>query len=707
MGEPVRILHLEDNPRDSELVAAQLTAEGLDCEITRVETREDFAVAVEQRRFDLILSDFSLPSYDGRSALALVQQRAPDVPFVFFSGTIGEEAAIEALTSGATDYVLKHRPGRCLPVIVRALREARERADRQRAEAAWHAAEDRFRGIYESSKDAITYAGLDGRLQDVNRATAALLGYSRDELLTKTHDQLTPAEYRSADEAIRRRVVETGEPAEYEKEYLHKDGRRIPIVVTLFLVKAPDGRPAGLASILKDVTEQKRREATILELAYHDPLTGLANRRLFSDHVGLAVSQARRKRAPFAVLLLDLDGFKTVNDTLGHAKGDLLLQQVAARLKASVRSGDTVARLGGDEFSILLLDLTHRHDATMIAKKILDAFRLPFSVDGQVCPVTASLGISVYPDDGMEGEALLKNADRAMYQAKEEGGNASVLCTDALKAKAAERLSLERRLRHALEREEFQVYYQPVIDVQTEEVIGTEALLRWGPPGCRLMAPNDFIQVAEETGLMAPITLWVLKTACLQTKAWHRLGFAQLRLAVNLSDRPFWQPDFISDLQGVMQDSGVEPEFLDLEITERMTMPSADMSLSQLEALSSIGIQLAMDDFGTGYSSLTSLRHVPVKVLKIDQSFVRGLGRSAEDAAIVKALIMLAHNLRLKVIAEGVETREQLSFLRAHGCDGVQGYLFSPPLAAEALTEWLSADARRAPCSALPLASWQ
>jgi len=342
----LRILHLEDNVRDSELMQELLTEHGLVCQVTRVDTRDDFSAALDRCAFDLIVSDFSLPSFDGRSGLAIAHEKAPQVPFIFLSGTMGEDAAIEALKSGATDYVLKYRVARFVPVVSRALAEARERARRLGIEAALQAAEERFRGIFESSKDAIIYADLRGRLIDVNHAAVALLGYGQEELLTRTEQDISVADHHDNDVAKSQAIVRTGEAAEYETEFVRKGGTRIPVSLTRFVVRGSEGRPVGLATIVRDITERKTREERILELAYHDPLTGLPNRRLFSDRLELSLSQVRRNRRALAVMVLDLDGFKVVNDMLGHAKGDVLLQQVGTRLRTAVRSGDTVARLG-------------------------------------------------------------------------------------------------------------------------------------------------------------------------------------------------------------------------------------------------------------------------------------------------------------------------------------------------------------------------
>ncbi|MGH7229935.1 MAG: putative bifunctional diguanylate cyclase/phosphodiesterase, partial [Nitrospiraceae bacterium] len=521
MSGPLRILHLEDSVRDADLVQDLLADAGLAVELFRVETGGEFSSALHRGGFDLILSDLTLPTYDGRSALALAQNKSPEVPFLYFSGTLGEEAAVEALRAGATDYVLKERSSRLVPVIRRALNQAHEKAARKRTEEALEVAQERFRGIYRCSKDAITYATLDGRLEDVNQAMEALTGYSREELLTKTHQDLTPPKYHQMEALLIQKMIKTGDPVEYEKECIRRDRSEVPVAVSAFTVKDREGRPIALAAIFKDMTERKRAEQEILSLAFYDAVSGLPNRRLFFDHLNLALVQAVRKRQSLAVLMLDLDGFKAVNDTLGHAKGDLLLQRVAERLKAGVRSGDTVARLGGDEFSVLLPDLLHPDDGAYVADKILDAFRHPFIVDGEGYPITASLGMSVFPDDGPDGATLLKNADAAMYRAKQQGGNTYILCTSDMKDRVQARLSLELHLRLALEREEFRIYYQPVVDLKTGRLTGMEALLRWERPNHGLISPTEFIDVAEKTGLIVPLGLWVLEAACSQTQVWH------------------------------------------------------------------------------------------------------------------------------------------------------------------------------------------
>ncbi|MDQ6735366.1 MAG: EAL domain-containing protein [Nitrospirota bacterium] len=684
MPRLIRILHLEDDFADTEFVQSTLEAQAVTCEVVRVEDSEAFATGLVQEGIDLIISDFSLPSYDGRSALALAGRTCPDVPFVFFSGTMGEEVAIEALRGGATDYVLKDRPSRLAPIVIRALREAEEKRNRKRIEWDLHSAQERFKSIYDSSKDAIVYVSLEGQQQDVNQSMVNLTGYSKEDLLTMPYQQLTAKEYCLKEADAIHTVVLTGQPVEYEKEIIRRDGSRVPIVLSAFVVKAGDDMPIGLGMILKDVTERKRAEREIIELAYHDALTGLPNRRLYYDRLKLALCPAARTRKPVGVLVLDLDGFKTVNDTLGHAKGDLVLQAVADRLKASIRAGDTVARSGGDEFIILLPELSEPEDAERIAQKLLGAFGTSFLLDGQEFSITASMGLSIYPKDGVEADGLARNADAAMYRAKKQGGNTYELCNPAMNASVSDRLTLERHLRQALERREFRLYYQPVIDLNSGQITAMEALLRWQHPNAhRLLAPAEFIEVAEETGSIVPLSLWVLQTACRQAVAWHKRGYPYLRVAINLSDRQIWRRDFVAQVHRVLTETGMAPEMLEFEITERMALQNPDITISVLASLSSMGIDLSIDDFGTGHGSLNCLRQMPVKTLKMDQSFVGGIAKNTDDATIVKTLISLGHNLRLKVIAEGVETPEQLAFLQFHQCDAVQGFLFSPAVSSD------------------------
>ncbi len=431
---------------------------------------------------------------------------------------------------------------------------------------------------------------------------------------------------------------------------------------------------------------QKRVADMFRHQASHDRLTGLPNRMLFDERLSLALASTHRHGEMLAVVFLDLDGFKTINDTLGHAVGDQLLKNVAQRLRSCLRQGDILARWGGDEFTLLLSPIRSAEDAGKIATEILDTLNLPLQLDNRELHIKASLGIALAPYDGEDADTLLKNADAAMYRAKQQGRNNYQLYTQAIGTKAQERLVLENNLYRALERQEFQLYYQPQIDLQTGEIVGMEALIRWQNPELGFISPSQFIPLAEETGLISLIGEWVLWEACTQNRAWQSIGLRPVRIAVNLSARQFQQKNLVKVIAQVLEATKLEPCYLELEITESIAMQDLPLTISVLRTLRSMGIQIAIDDFGTGYSSLSSLKHFPLDKLKIDQSFVRDLLTDSYDAAIITALVALGRGLKLEVVAEGVETQEQLAFLRSVHCDGVQGYFLSHPLPAQEAT---------------------
>jgi diguanylate cyclase (GGDEF)-like protein len=431
---------------------------------------------------------------------------------------------------------------------------------------------------------------------------------------------------------------------------------------------------------------QRRVEDMLKHQASHDRLTGLPNRLLFEDRLSLALAHTHRYGEILAVVFLDLDNFKTINDTLGHGLGDQLLQIVAERLTSCLGKHDTIARWGGDEFTFLLSSISCAEDAVKIAIKILETLNVPLKIDGKELYVKASLGIAIAPYDGEDTDTLLKNADAAMYRAKQRGRNKYQLYTSAIGTKAQERLILEHNLYKALERQEFQLHYQPQIDLETNTIVGMEALIRWYNPESGFISPTLFIPIAEEMGLINSIGEWVLWTACTQNRAWQSLGLPAVRMAVNLSARQFQQKNLVEVITQVLESTKLDPRYLELEITESIAMQDISLTISVLRTLRSMGIQIAIDDFGTGYSSLSSLKHFPLDKLKIDKSFIRDLVKDADDAAIVTALVALGHGLKLEVIAEGVELEEQLSVLRSLNCDGMQGYLFSRPLSVQDAT---------------------
>jgi len=454
------------------------------------------------------------------------------------------------------------------------------------------------------------------------------------------------------------------------------------------VVHEDNGEVSGIIGVATDITERKQAEKRLVQLANYDSLTGLPNRTLFRDRLTHAVAQANRKNRLVALLFLDLDRFKMINDSLGHHAGDKLLQAVSERLLANAREEDTVARLGGDEFTVILEDITNTEDATIVARKILEVMGKPFYLDGHEVFVTTSIGIAIFPLDGQGLDGLLKNADTAMYRAKEQGRNNYQFYTADMNAKAVEHLIMESSLRHALDRDEFVLHFQPQIDLHSREITGMEVLLRWNHPELGLLYPNQFMLLAEETGLIISIGEWVLNKACAQAALWQSQGLPPMRIAVNLSALQFREDNLVATVADALDLAGLDPQYLELEITESFLMDNVDSAIVKLKALSNLGVHLAIDDFGTGYSSLSYLKKFPLNTLKIDQSFVRDISTDPDDAAIAEAIIALAQTLNLRVMAEGVETEEQINFLRTRGCDQAQGFLISHPVPAQDIMPW-------------------
>ncbi|HEX8169695.1 MAG TPA: EAL domain-containing protein [Thermoanaerobaculia bacterium] len=452
------------------------------------------------------------------------------------------------------------------------------------------------------------------------------------------------------------------------------------------------GNVIGVIGLIRDITERKTAEQQIEYQAYHDALTGLANRRLFQEHLSLALALAQRRQTLVAVLFLDLDHFKLINDSLGHTVGDELLKQVAKRLKSAVREGDTVARVGGDEFTIVLQELNRGQDAALVAKKVLRTVSEPIEVNGHRLYVTTSVGITLFPDDGEDAETLLKNADTAMYRAKAEGRNTYQMSTQELSRSTHERMTVESGLHRALEAGEFELLYQPQLDVSTEQIVGMEALLRWRHPERGVIAPEEFIGVAEERGLILGIGNWVVCEACRAVRRFHDRGHRDFRVAVNISARQFRDPALLSNIESAIREAGIDARTLEIEITESVAMDDVQLTMSTLTELRKSGVTIAIDDFGTGHSSLSYIKRFPIDALKIDRAFVTDLPDGFEDAAIVSSVISLANGLGMRVIAEGVETREQLDFLRENGCREVQGFYFSYPVELDEVERLLGAS---------------
>jgi len=509
-----------------------------------------------------------------------------------------------------------------------------------------------------------------------------------DNRVESFYARVHPDDLPAVKEAVRAALA--GEsPYSLDHRILRPDGSVRWVHEQADLEYDPAGRALSMVGVVQDITERKQTEARVQYLAYYDALTGLANRALFQDRLQQAMFDADRYERLVALVFLDLDRFKNINDTLGHDCGDQLLRGVAERLSGVVRKGDTVARLGGDEFTIVLADMGHVDDAARVAQKILEVFARPFHVHERELHMTASLGITLYPFDDRNVRDLLRNADIAMYRAKELGRNTYQFYAAEMTAHARERLALEGELRHALERHELVLYYQPVVEMAGGAVLGMEALIRWRHPTRGLVGPDAFIPLAEESGQILAIGEWVLRTACRQCVHWQRHGFPQLRLAVNLSARQFHQRSLVELIRQILVETELRPAALDLEITESALLQHDEATQTMLKAFRHMGVSLIIDDFGIGYSSLSYLRRFPIRALKIDRSFVRDVPEDPDDAAIVGAVVTLAHSLGLVVIAEGVETPAQRDFLRTHGCGIAQGYLYGRPMAAEEFEQHL------------------
>ncbi len=555
--------------------------------------------------------------------------------------------------------------------------------------------EQRFRAIFNGTAVGVARVNLEGHFLETNQALHAILGYNERELQALTVSDCTHPEDQNQSSTLFAEVA-AGKRDHYqiEKRYVRKDSRIVWAHLTVSLVRDMDSRPLFVIALIEDITEHKLTEARIEHLAYHDALTGLPNRTLFMDRLGRELLETSRQEQKIGILFLDLDRFKIINDSLGHKIGDLLLQGVAERLRGCVRSSDTVSRLGGDEFVVLLPLIKHREEVDRVAHSIVEKMQKPFLLEGKECFVTASVGVSIYPDDGTDVEALMKNSDMAMYHAKEQGRNAFEVFTPTMNQHAVERLSLETGLHRALENNEFLLYYQPQVNLRTGHIYGLEALLRWQHPTRGMISPLDFIPLAEETGLIVPIGQWVLRAACRQAMDWQEQGHGLLQMGVNLSLCQFRQVNLVSEVMRALQESGLQALNLDLEITESMAMEGIQSKIATLQNLRRQGLKLSLDDFGTGFSSLNYLRQLPIDTVKIDRSFVQQITVDARDAAIAANIIHMAHTLGLKVVAEGVETLAQRAFLEQQGCDAIQGYLVSRPLPATECTRLLEATAQ-------------
>ncbi|MFA6958173.1 MAG: EAL domain-containing protein [Thermoanaerobaculia bacterium] len=565
--------------------------------------------------------------------------------------------------------------------------------ERRRSDGLIRASEERYRLLFERNPAGVFRCDAAGRILDCNQACARILGFASPSELMRmnlSHLFVTQDEMMVEFRDLRAR----GSITNREVELRRPDGVSSWVLVNVAIRELDDGREIIEGGVV-DITERKHAEAKIEYQAYHDALTGMPNRLLLQDRLEVALAQARRLDRMLGLLLIDLDEFKLINDTLGHHVGDKLLQRIASRLRTAVRDDETVARMGGDEFTVLVPQMLDERHAILVAEKLIDAVAEPIEIEGHSLYPTASIGIALFPNDGADAATLLRSVDAALYRAKELGRNNFQLATPAMNDRAAERLSLERNLRVALDRKELVLHYQPQCDLRTGIIRGVEALIRWNHPQKGLLPPGAFIPVAEETRLIVPIGEWVMREACAQMRRWQESGLPPMRVSVNLSPKQFRRGDLARTVRQVLRETGVDPAALELEITESLAMQRTDWTIETLRELKALGVQIAIDDFGTGYSSLGYLKAFPIDCIKIDRSFVEHIDTSESDAAIVSAVIAVAKSLRLRTIAEGVETPKQKEFLEQRGCDEMQGYLLARPLDPAAALAFLRAWPQR------------
>jgi diguanylate cyclase (GGDEF)-like protein/PAS domain S-box-containing protein len=806
--DAIHALLVEDNPGDARLIQEALSEVGQP--LFRLELAEDLSQAREalvQRQFAVILLDLSLPDSQGMDTIQRIEQAAPNIPVVVLTGLDDEALAVEAVRSGAQDYLAKsdvtphllarvvryaierHHISESLRLsearltalfehmgsgvavyraspdgkhfffsafnraaekidnisrdqvigkdlldvfpaaadleIISALRRVwqtgvaehcpvfffqdgriagwRENfvyklpsgeivaiyddvTERRRSEESLRLAAK----VFESSAEGIVITDTDGKILSVNQAFTNITGYSQDEAQGLTPRILKSGRHEA--DFYRKMWVSLQETGHWQGEIWNKrkNGETYPEWMSIGNVKNDSGETTHFVATFSDISQRKEAEERINFLAHHDALTGLPNRVLLQDRVTQAIAASKHQGNKAALLMIDLDRFKNVNESLNHAFGDQLLQLVSQRLENCARGFDTVARSGGDEFVILMPEIRHVGEAAAMANAVLGALHQPFQLEGNEINITSSIGISVFPGDGDNNQVLLKNADVAMYRAKELGRNNFQFYTQDMNARTFEMLALENSLRHALKRQEFLLHYQPQIDIASGAIVGMEALIRLQHPELGMVPPGNFIPLAEETGLIVPIGEWVLREACFQAKEWRDMGFPGLRVAVNLSAHQFRQKGLLFDAVALaLSDSGLNPDQLELELTESILMQDTEETLATLHQIKQMGVQLSIDDFGTGFSSLGYLKRFNLDKLKIDQSFVRDITGDLNDLAIARAVIALGHSFNLKVIAEGVETAEQLALLKENGCDEMQGFYFSRPLPTDAFLRLL------------------
>ncbi|MCW9014554.1 MAG: EAL domain-containing protein [Gammaproteobacteria bacterium] len=664
-----------------------------------VETTNSGSQAIEKlktNKFGLLLLDLNMNEISGDEVMDFISENNINTTIIVVSGESSFEAAENALRHGAYDFIRKpYAIDNLLNSVNNAIKKRHLEYENLAMQTKLHESEKLHRYIVNKSPDIVYMLDTEGRFTFINKRIETLLGYTKREIIGKHYSELIHEEDQEKARYTfneRRAGTRSSTNLEIRLKCKHNhtarcfETRLLPIEINAVGVYNP-GRDKndqdkfiGTYGIARDITDRVEAEEIIRFQAYHDMLTRLPNRTLLKDRLNQAISHTKRNNTKLAIMFLDLDRFKVVNDTLGHMIGDQLLQAVSTRLKKCLREGDTLARIGGDEFTLLLPEIHTRKDSEHIADKIIHALKKPFCIDDHEFFVSTSIGIAHYPDDGTTMETLIKHADIAMYHVKDNGKDGYKFYADNMNELYSRHLSLENDMRRALQNDQFVIYYQPQINVETNEVFAMEALIRWQHPERGLISPTEFIALAEETGLIQPIGDWVLRNACAELKRWRNAGLTSVRVAINLSSCQLEQDNIVDTIFELLRSHDIPGDMLEIEITENVLMKDIENGIFKLNQLSDYGIKIAIDDFGTGYSSLNYLKKLPIDTLKIDRSFIHDMQQNDEDSSIIKAIIAMAKGLNLNIISEGVETEEQLEQLREWRCKNMQGFLFSRPM---------------------------
>jgi diguanylate cyclase (GGDEF)-like protein/PAS domain S-box-containing protein len=678
------VLIITDNAGDEKILRKTLaTARDGPFVVEWVRRLSEGLIRLQQGNINIILVDLFLPDSRGMDTFIALFNFSSLIPIMVLSNEEEETLAIEAVQRGAQGFLSKgHFPTTLVPQALRNI------IQRKQVEEALFVEKERARVTLESIGDGVLSTDVAGNITYLNAAAESMTGWSRKDAFDRPNADV----FHLIDSQTRQRarnpvelVIQHKKPMGlYANSLLvRRDGYESPIEDSIAPIFDRGGNVTGAVITFHDITQAQAMAQQMTHLAQHDYLTGLPNRMLLQDRLSQAIVYARRHRTQLALLFLDLDNFKHINDSLGHLAGDKLLVSVAERLVGQVRQSDTVSRQGGDEFVLLLEVEGHAENAAITAKKIIQALVQPHYIEAHELHITTSIGISLFPEDGDDADTLIKSADTAMYQAKQKGRNNYQFFKAEMNVRAVARQSIEADLRRAVERQEFTLHYQPKVHLASGEITGVEALVRWNHPSKGLLLPAEFIAIAEDSGLIVPIGQWVLRQGCRQVRQWQQQGLAPIKIAVNISALEFRSPHFFAGLRTILQETGLEAKFLELELTESVLMHNVASSSTILHALKNMGIQIAVDDFGTGYSSLSYLSQFPIDVLKIDQSFVQDISANNSNGIIVSAVINMGASLKQKVIAEGIETQEQLSFLNDHHCEQGQGYFLGRPVPAK------------------------